>query len=52
MWVRILDLVSGDEVTCLKGHHGPIHCARFSPSGESLSSGAGDSTIRIWPYKE
>lgn len=36
------------EVARLKGHHGIIHCARWSPDGRVFLSGADDAIIRVW----
>lgn len=51
MQLRVIEVATGEEVSLLRGHHGPVHCARYSPAGETLASGAGDSTIRLWPTK-
>ena len=48
LWVRVYDYQSGKEVECYKGHHGPVHCLRFCPTGDRFASGSDDSTIRIW----
>ncbi|RLN98454.1 hypothetical protein BBJ28_00019190 [Nothophytophthora sp. Chile5] len=47
-WVRVFDLESGELLETHKGHHGPVRCLRYAPTGESFATGSEDGTIRIW----
>ena len=48
LWVRVFDSKLGNELECLKGHHGPIRCLRYAFDGKTFASGSEDGTIRIW----
>lgn len=47
-WFLISSQYLSGNLGCNKGHHGPVHCVRFSPTGDSYASGSEDGTIRIW----
>ncbi|MCX6053895.1 MAG: DUF4062 domain-containing protein [Chloroflexi bacterium] len=46
--VRIWDVQSKQEYTCLTGHESDVSCLAFSPCGRYVISGSFDRTIRIW----
>ncbi len=48
LWLREFDVESGEVVSTFKGHHGPIRCVRYHPSGRIGISGSEDATIRMW----
>ena len=47
-WVYLYDFATGEELSCKKGHHGEVLTVRYSPSGDSYTSGAHDATLRLW----
>ncbi|KAJ0406623.1 hypothetical protein ATCC90586_006123 [Pythium insidiosum] len=47
-WVRVFNFASGALLETHKGHHGPVRCLRYSPTGDSFATGSEDGTIRIW----
>lgn len=52
MWVHLFNMNTMEEIACHKGHHGPVHCVRFAPGGDSFASGSEDGTIRIWYHSD
>jgi serine-threonine kinase receptor-associated protein len=51
-WAHVWDFATGKELELLKGHHGPIHCIRFAPDGQTFASSSEDGTIRLWQSGE
>jgi len=47
-YVHVYDYATGQETEVNKGHHGPVHCVRFAPDGETYCSGSEDGTVRLW----
>lgn len=46
--LHLYDYTTGEEIEVHKGHHGPVHCVRFAPDGETYCSGSEDGTVRLW----
>jgi len=50
LWARAHDFNTAEEIAVNKGHHGPVRCLAFNPSGDAYASGSEDGTIRIWEW--
>jgi WD40 repeat protein len=42
------DPLAGQELMTLRAHSAVIDCLAWSPNGQSLYTGSGDATVRIW----
>ena len=50
--IRIWDATTGDLMTSLVGHTGPISSVAVSPDGKRIISASGDLTTRVWIIDE
>lgn len=48
--IQLRDVVTGDELTTLKGHTSSPEMLSFSPDGKTLVSTGGDGTILLWDW--
>lgn len=46
--VRIWDRLSGNLMTCLRGHTGWVRMAAFTPDGHRIVTASADGTARVW----
>ena len=49
--VHILNAATGEELSRLTGHNGPVTSLAFSGDGLFLASGSADGTVRLWGIK-
>ena len=48
--IKLWDLSTGQELCTLTGHTSWVHAIAFTPDGQTLVSGGGDSIINIWQH--
>ena len=46
--MKIWDLREGRQLFTMKGHTGPVNCARFSSDGHFFASAGADQMVMIW----
>ena len=50
--IELWDLATGNKLTTLDGHTGPVGTLVFSPDGKTLVSTGQDGTILVWDWEE
>jgi WD40 repeat protein len=46
--VKVWDMTSGQLLSTLHGHGGPVHCMTFSPDGKRFVTGSEDRAVKLW----
>ncbi|MDZ8238224.1 MAG: hypothetical protein RMZ69_13780 [Nostoc sp. ChiQUE01a] len=49
--MKLWDLATGQLIDNFVGHANPVWSVAFSPDGQTLASGSGDQTIKLWSVK-
>ena len=50
--IELWDITTGDQLTTLEGHIGPVETLVFSPDGRTLVSTGQDGTILVWDWED
>ncbi len=50
--IELWDITTGDQLTTLEGHTGPVETLVFSPDSKTLVSTGQDGTILVWDWDE
>ncbi|MYB02583.1 WD40 repeat domain-containing protein [Candidatus Poribacteria bacterium] len=50
--IELWEITTGDQLTTLDGHTGPVETLTFSPDSQTLVSTGQDGTILVWDWDE
>ena len=50
--IQLLDVITGNKLTTLRGHTAGVETLKFSPDGKTIVSTGADGTILLWDWEE